>query len=497
MNENTKVIWGIPAQYGDYHISESELELLRQEVDLLADNCLLALHENHVSVDSFVAKISETDLSSYNDVRIQAFASEVLAQPEWLNWDLLRAGQHIFLKYHGSAALGLFYVSLVGGFGAPKITKVLDSTSYMTKHRDATFKRMTETLEMVLDCVDAEGSLRPGSKGFSSVLKVRFLHSRVRLSLLGKLTGSRETKNAHDDNDAAMGCPFNQGFHESARMDSQDSSPESVISTVENSKTVSPSPVDISSSSSHPSADIRKDDSPPAKPSTRKVWDSQYYGLPINQEDMMVTLLTFSVEVLRTIERLTFKGTLTRLEEDSYLHLWRYIGYLIGMHEDLNPCTSKERAYGMLECTVAHLLKPDKRSGELARHLLQAAADRPPVPISYALHSEIARALLGEELSDALGIERNFLGRFYAIFVLRSITVLTYFLQSSSTPDSVRIKRVKMALRLHVNKVLYSGKKNATEKKSEPSVYRRALSTALIVSVGVGAVFIARRFTRA
>jgi ER-bound oxygenase mpaB/B'/Rubber oxygenase, catalytic domain len=508
MNSDMKAVWGIPIQYRDHHISEAELELMRQKVDILADDCLLALHEKHISVDSYIAKISETDVLSYCDVRIQAFAREVLAQPEWLNWELLREGQNIFLKYHGSAALGLFYVSLVGGFGAPKITKVLDATLYMTKHRDATFKRMTETLEMIIDCVDTDGSLRPGSKGFSSVLKVRFLHSRVRLTLLGKLRGFRDAKITYQhDDDAAGGCPFNQGFHESARIVSQGSSSVSVISSSEFSNTVSSSSGDGSTSSSHssvagaePSSVKPKDISAPEKSYTRPVWDSQYYGMPINQEDMMVTLLTFSVEVLRTVERLTFKGTLTRLETDSYLHMWRYIGYLIGMHEDINPCTSKERAYGLLECTSAHLLKPDKRSGELARHLLSAAADRPPVPISYELHSEIARALLGEELSNALGIERNFMGRLYAMFVLNSITVLTYFLQSSSTPESARIKRVKYVLRRHVNTVLYSGQNDKDmikeKKKREVHVYWWVLSRAAVVTAGVGVVYIARSFTR-
>lgn len=505
MTDDIKAVWGVPIQYRDHHIPEAELELMRQKVDVLADDCLLALHEKHISVDKFIASISEKDIFSYGDVRIQAFATEVLAQPEWLNWELLREGQNIFLKYHGSAALGLFYVSLVGGFGAPKITKVLDATSYMTKHRDATFKRMTETLEMIIDCVDADGSLRPGSRGFSSVLKVRFLHSRVRLSLLGKLRGFRESKssNQHDE-DSAGGCPFNQGFHQSARIVLQDSSTEKLISFAESSKAASPSGEDgstCSSSGAGPSSEIPKNNSSSEQSCTRQEWDSKYYGMPINQEDMMVTLLTFSVEVLRTVERLTFKGTLTTLEVDSYLHLWRYIGYLIGMHEDINPCTAKDRAYGLYECTSAHLLKPDKRSGELARHLLSAASDRPPVPISYELHSEIARALLGDELSDALGIERNFMGRIYAIFVLRSVTVLTYFLQSSSTPDSARIKRVKTVLRLHVNTVLYSSKNNPNtrekKKKSEVSVYRWLLGRAAMVTVGVGVVYIAGGFTRA
>jgi hypothetical protein len=39
---------------------------------------------------------------------------------------------------------------------------------------------------MVVDCIDDDDALRCGNRGFNSVVKVRFLHSRIRLHLLKK-----------------------------------------------------------------------------------------------------------------------------------------------------------------------------------------------------------------------------------------------------------------------------------------------------------------------
>ena len=100
--------------------------------------------------------------------------------PIWLDFNLVREGQVVFYKYSGSSAMGLLYFSLIGGFSAPKIVKVLDETRYLTKHYDQTFKRLNETLEMVLDSIEHPDNLKIGNIGWKSVLQVRFIHAQVR-----------------------------------------------------------------------------------------------------------------------------------------------------------------------------------------------------------------------------------------------------------------------------------------------------------------------------
>jgi hypothetical protein len=57
--------------------------------------------------------------------------------------------------------------------------------------------------------------------------------------------------------------------------------------------------------------------------------------VPINQEDMLGTLSTFSVVVVRSLRLL---GAKVRDDEaDDYHHLWRCVGAMLGIREDLLP----------------------------------------------------------------------------------------------------------------------------------------------------------------
>lgn len=40
--------------------------------------------------------------------------------------------------------------------------------------------------------------------------------------------------------------------------------------------------------------------------------------------------------------------TLSTSEQDAFIHAWRYIGYLLGMDDNVNPCTSIEQAHAFL-----------------------------------------------------------------------------------------------------------------------------------------------------
>lgn len=238
-----------------------------------------------------------------------------------------------------------------------------------------------ETFEMVIDCIDDDDALKRGNRGFNSVLKVRFLHSRIRLHLLKKNKKSSSNRDIERKTD----CPFHQGFQQSSKITANQNRKEAddvttgavtALSTtgneiIINSKSITSFPskdsletatttesTDISTNSVDTVATVETANKPIIG---RPNWNSKDYGLPINQEDMVITLLSFSWVVLDTIEKNTVSGSLTRKDEDAYLHLWRYIGYLIGVSEDLNPCVTKEKAGGLTESIILHLLHPDER----------------------------------------------------------------------------------------------------------------------------------------
>jgi hypothetical protein len=62
----------------------------------------------------------------------------------------------------------------------------------------------------------------------------------------------------------------------------------------------------------------------------------------------------------------------------SFLHLWRYISYLIGVRDEFNPLTSLNRARGAVQSVVSHLLDPDGTSMVLAAHMIRSISYRAP-----------------------------------------------------------------------------------------------------------------------
>lgn len=221
--------------------------------------------------------------------------------PDWVDWSMVSRGQRFFQRYFYHAINVLFFESLVGGFSAVELAKVLESTG---KFRQSAIMRLLGTTSWV--CLVCTGDLRPGSKAYKAIVDVRRAHSRVR---------------------------------------------------------------------------------------------DQYSG-SVNQEDMCATLLAFSDVVLAGIER----DTGLQLHHDdktAYLHLWRWIGYVIGVDERFNPCTSPSTARAVLESIFVHIVHPGDASKSLVHHVLGTL---PGGERGYRFRSEAFRHYNGDELADELGI---------------------------------------------------------------------------------------------
>lgn len=315
-------VWGRPILHSEHHLSRDACQRMRLEVDVEGDETLGLL----ISLEPDIATCSQTRLSELVLPHLTKKALSRHSRPTWLCMEKCLRGQRVFLKYSVCANLALLYSSLIGGFSAPLITRVLDATGYLTRpNRDAVWGRLLDTFHMVLSCIEFDDALEVGGAGWTSVVFVRMLHSRVRRRIL--------------------------------------------------SNTLEPWPVDIA-------------------------------GLPLNQMDMLATLLSFSINVIDVIERLGC--TVSREEQLDYLHLWRYIGFLIGVHTSHLECLeTPESAKGALESLVQLLLTPTSRSGEIAKNILESVASRPPLRWSFSFHSAISRELLGHPLADSLCISKT------------------------------------------------------------------------------------------
>jgi hypothetical protein len=62
-----------------------------------------------------------------------------------------------------------------------------------------------------------------------------------------------------------------------------------------------------------------------------KKWDVERWGLPINQTDQAATLGLFNGVLLIGSKALGVR--ITRAESDAVMHLWKYIGWLMGVDE--------------------------------------------------------------------------------------------------------------------------------------------------------------------
>lgn len=54
---------------------------------------------------------------------IKSFLDQVNTVPKWYDAERIRRGQDFFIRRQGSALSSLLYLSLIGGFGAPRINK--------------------------------------------------------------------------------------------------------------------------------------------------------------------------------------------------------------------------------------------------------------------------------------------------------------------------------------------------------------------------------------
>jgi len=70
-------------------------------------------------------------------------------------------------------------------------------------------------------------------------------------------------------------------------------------------------------------------------------WDVERWGLPINQTDQAATLGLFDAVVLLGVRALGVP--VSRAESRAVMHLWRYVGWLIGVDDDLLVDSERDR----------------------------------------------------------------------------------------------------------------------------------------------------------
>jgi hypothetical protein len=132
----------------------------------------------------------------------------------------------------------------------------------------------------------------------------------------------------------------------------------------------------------------------------RNGWDTERWGLPISQADMAGTVLSFSITYLLGLRALGF--VFRREERAAVIHLWRYVGRLLGVHESLLATNEKE-SLRLLWLVARSQEGPDEDGRALAQALLR-------VPVAYRGEGVLGSALIRFDTAFCAGLTRWFIG---------------------------------------------------------------------------------------
>jgi hypothetical protein len=133
-------------------------------------------------------------------------------------------------------------------------------------------------------------------------------------------------------------------------------------------------------------------------------WRAAEWGAPINQYDMAGTVLLFSSVLIEGLRQLGAR--VTEAEEEANLHLWRHVGRLMGVDEELISTTPREarELWAMIESTQD---LPDLDSRKLTHALIQAGPERGAPPSSIDFGHSLTRHLIGARYANALELPRS------------------------------------------------------------------------------------------
>jgi hypothetical protein len=121
--------------------------------------------------------------------------------------------------------------------------------------------------------------------------------------------------------------------------------------------------------------------------------------VPINQEELLGTLFTFSLVVIRSVRRLGVP--MSDAEAEDFFHLWRAVGAMLGIREDSLPATYDE-ALTLARHIARRQFGPSEDGHALLADLL-AGIERHASGIDW-LPRYLIRYLVGDEIADHVGV---------------------------------------------------------------------------------------------
>jgi hypothetical protein len=129
-------------------------------------------------------------------------------------------------------------------------------------------------------------------------------------------------------------------------------------------------------------------------------WEAGF-GVPVNQEDMAGTNLSFSILVVRGLRK--FGYVIPYSEQQAFLHLWNVIGHLLGVDQRLLPEDGKQ-ALNIEKSIKKSQFRPSAHGQALTEKLIRYFIKVTPNVSSKTEVSQLMRYLLEDDVADMLGI---------------------------------------------------------------------------------------------
>ncbi len=129
-------------------------------------------------------------------------------------------------------------------------------------------------------------------------------------------------------------------------------------------------------------------------------WDMSK-GTPINQEDTVATLATFSALSLDSLERLG--AELTTAEQAAYMHCWNVVGHYMGI-EDGTLLHDYADGLALMNAIRRRHHRRSEAGVALMAALLEFADDLVPGEIFDGINACLVRFLCGDPVADLLDV---------------------------------------------------------------------------------------------
>ncbi len=138
-------------------------------------------------------------------------------------------------------------------------------------------------------------------------------------------------------------------------------------------------------------------------------WNSDYWGLPINQTDMIATHLQFSLLIMRGLKLLGAR--ISDEEAEGILHLWNLASYWMGV--DLQRLPQTEAACWEWLYTYLSIQQLDFKMGQplakalhdLPRQLM--GEDNRRGRFVEMVNASVTRTLVGDDIGDGLDLPKS------------------------------------------------------------------------------------------